>query len=361
MKAWIQIYLLPGAVLQSVMIGGGYGTGREVVEYFTRFGVGGGLLGIAVATLAVAVIFALSLELARAYRAYDYRSFFIVLLGPFWFLYEILVLCLFMLVIAVIGAAAGTILEQELGIPSWMGVSSVLVLVVILTFYGRDLVTKVLGVWSLALYAVFISYLVTVIWQRQVPFLDGLATMTVESGWLLSSLKYVFYNVTAIPVILYAAHAIETRAQAFTAGGIGALIGVVPALLLHLSFAAAYPEILDAQLPVYALLGMVGSAVLTGAYLAVLFGTFIETGAGNIQGFVERLQTWWGERTGGEIPQVARAAIAGLAMFLAGSLSALGIVDLIASGYGTLAWGFFACYVVPLLTIGVWRIVRAGR
>ena len=31
----LKIYLLPGAVLQSVMIGGGYGTGRELVEFFT--------------------------------------------------------------------------------------------------------------------------------------------------------------------------------------------------------------------------------------------------------------------------------------------------------------------------------------
>ena len=47
------------------MIGGGYGTGREVVEYFTRFGAGPGLLGLALAGVGIAVVFALSLELAR--------------------------------------------------------------------------------------------------------------------------------------------------------------------------------------------------------------------------------------------------------------------------------------------------------
>jgi uncharacterized membrane protein YkvI len=107
MKRWIQVYLLPGAVLQSVMVGGGYGTGREVVEFFTRFGMWGGIAGIAVATIAIAVVFALSLEIARAHRAFDYRSFFIVLLGPFWVLYEVLLIALVMLVLAVIGAAAG--------------------------------------------------------------------------------------------------------------------------------------------------------------------------------------------------------------------------------------------------------------
>lgn len=39
----VEVYLIPGAVFQSIVVAGGYGTGRELVEYFTRFGVGGGL------------------------------------------------------------------------------------------------------------------------------------------------------------------------------------------------------------------------------------------------------------------------------------------------------------------------------
>ena len=42
------MYFLPGAVMQSIMIGGGYGTGREISEYFTQYGMGRGLLGLCV-------------------------------------------------------------------------------------------------------------------------------------------------------------------------------------------------------------------------------------------------------------------------------------------------------------------------
>jgi Uncharacterized membrane protein len=92
----------------------------------------------------------------------------------------------------------------------------------------------------------------------------------------------------------------------------------------------------------------------------VLFGTFIETGVGDIQGFLERLQSWWGERTGGELAPWFRALVAAVTMILAGALSALGVAELIASGYGTLSWGFMLVYVLPLLTIGMWRIARSG-
>ncbi|MBL0915378.1 MAG: hypothetical protein IBJ13_07635 [Sphingopyxis sp.] len=36
----------------------------------------------------------------------------------------------------------------------------------------------------------------------------------------------------------------------------------------------------------------------------------------------------------------------------------IGLVDLIASGYRFLAWLFLAVFVVPLITIGTWRLLR---
>ena len=41
-----QKYFLPGFVFQSVVIGGGYGTGRELVEFFLTDGPAAGLIGI---------------------------------------------------------------------------------------------------------------------------------------------------------------------------------------------------------------------------------------------------------------------------------------------------------------------------
>src|SRR3546814_6883179 len=49
------------------------------------------------------------------------------------------------------------------------------------------------------------------------------------------------------------------------------------------------------------------------------------------------------------------AAILTGCMFVAG---AIGLVDLIASGYRFLAWLFLAVYLAPLLTIGTWRLLR---
>ena len=77
-------YLLPGFIFQSVIIAGGYGTGRELVEFFLSQGPMGGLLGIIVATLIFSAVSMATFELARMWSAYDYRRFFQKLLGRGW-------------------------------------------------------------------------------------------------------------------------------------------------------------------------------------------------------------------------------------------------------------------------------------
>ena len=98
MSRFLRLYIVPGAVIQSVMIGGGYGTGREIVEYFTSYGALGGIFGICVAFVVLATVTSLTFEFARVFRAYDYRHFFKHLLGPAWVVFEVLIILLFLLI-----------------------------------------------------------------------------------------------------------------------------------------------------------------------------------------------------------------------------------------------------------------------
>jgi uncharacterized membrane protein YkvI len=356
MTRWIRIYLVPGAVMQSVMIGGAYGTGREVTEFFTRFGMGGGLYGLCVAMALISTIFALSLAVAQTFGAYDYRRFAKVLLGRGWFLYEILAMILVLLVLAVITSASGTLLAEEFGLPDFTGAILVFALVGMLVFFGRSWVTTILSYWSLILYAVFLLYLVSVF-----IFLDPTAeasAMTVHPGWLRSAFQYTLYNISAIPIVLYAARAIDTRRQALIAGAIGGCIATAPAIMLHLSLAVDYPRIIGEELPVYYLLGLINLPVLSLAYILVLLGTFVETAAGNIQGIIERIDNTLLERRGFALSRGKHALIALGIMITALLLSLAGIVDLVARGYGSVAWGFLFAYAAPLCSVGVYRLLK---
>ena len=93
MRQLFLIFLLPGVAFQSIIVAGGYGTGQELSVFFLSLGAREGLLGLALIPIPVISIAAiLSFELARLYQAYNYRTFFQLLLGRAWFAWEILFL-----------------------------------------------------------------------------------------------------------------------------------------------------------------------------------------------------------------------------------------------------------------------------
>jgi uncharacterized membrane protein YkvI len=119
---------------------------------------------------------------------------------------------------------------------------------------------------------------------------------------------------------------------------------------------AGYPGIVEQTLPVYAVIAELGLGPLLVLYVVGLFGTFIETGAGFIQGINERIDAYLLESRGVALGKPARAGVAVLGVTASLSLGTFGLIALIARGYGTIAWGFFAVYVVPIVTIGLYRI-----
>jgi uncharacterized membrane protein YkvI len=355
---FFRIYIVPGAVFQSVMVGGGYGTGREIVEYFTSYGGGGGLLGIGVAWLALALVLATTFEFARSFGTYDYRHFFKQLLGRGWVAFEILFILLFLLVLAVLASAAGNILQDHFGIPYTFGLMIMLIAIGILAFYGQELIKQVLTFWSFFLYAVFITFFVTVFSQQGVSIADALAQADVLDGWWQSGLRYAMYNVAIVPLLLYVVRGFETRGEAVRSGLVAGVIAMAPALIFQVTFLTAWPAVLDQSIPVYWMIGQLGSSGLVVVYTIMLFGTFIETGAGVLQGINDRIDGYLKDEHNTALDPLSRAGIAVAAILVSAGLSLWGITALIAKGYGTMAWGFLLVYVIPLLTIGIYRLAR---
>ncbi len=359
-RPFVKKYLIPGAVFQSVLVGGGYGTGREIVEFFTQYGGGGGVLGLIVTVLCWWLVLAVTWEFARIFQLYDYRSFFKQLLGRWWVLFEILFILMFLLVLAVVASAAGEILQTRFGIPYAVGILAMLVLVGALTFFGRDIVTKSLALWTVFLYGMFIFYFAAAFLENGEAIGAQIAMWEVGSGWGVSGFQYAMYNLFIIPAILFSTRALETRKEVIGSAGAASFICAVPALMFHVSFLGDFENVLAQEIPVFFVITSLGIGALLVIYLIALFGTFIETGAGLIQGSIERVDGYLRETRRRTLAPIHRALLAVAGIGLSAGLATLGIIPLIARGYGTIAWGFFAVYVIPVLTIGVWQLRRAG-
>ena len=356
MRSVIQKYLLPGLVFQSVIIGGGYGTGREIAEFFLVHGAVGGLLGMAAATLCWSFILAVSFEFARVSRGYNYRTFFKALLGPAWRLFEILYLAIAVLVLSVLGSAAGEMLSAALGWPGMIGSLLLLAAVGLLAYLGSKTIERALAFWSLLLYAVYAVFIVWVATAAGDDIVDALSAGEITGAWHLDGLRYASYHLIALGAVLFVLPYLSTRREALVSGAIAGVVGVVPGVFIFLAMLAQYPEIQSQPVPVLALLQGLNSLWFFVVFQIVLFGTFIETGVGIVHALNERVASVFSEKNMA-FPHWARLAIAvgvlGSAMFLA---RAVGIIDLIARGYGALSYAFIAVVVLPLLTVGVFKI-----
>jgi uncharacterized membrane protein YkvI len=280
------------------------------------------------------------------------------LLGPAWFLFEILYAMMLVLVLAVVASAAGEILQEQFNLPYLVGLGAMLILVAVLMFYGRDTIARALTTWTFILYAVFGLYILTVFRQAGGQITERFQEAEVLAGWGLSGFKYAMYNLAIAPAILFATRDIVTRKEALLSGFFSAIICLIPGLLFHISFSSALPEILSEEIPLYWMIGRLGASVLLMLYIIVLFGTFVETGAGYIQGVNERIDGYLEEQGGASMKRVHRIVLGVGGMLLSAGLALFGIVRLIAEGYGLISWGFFAVYVIPVVGFGLYHLVK---
>jgi len=353
-------FILPGLISQSVVIAGGYGTGRELVEYFGNFGSLGGILGMALVTTTLwAVVYAASYEFARTFKVYDYRGFFKELLGPGWMLYEVCYLVLLLIVLGVVGAASGSIFKQAFGLPPLVGAALFLAGVVTLTFFGSYVIEVALSWWSFVLYAVFLLFLFVGLAKVGGQISANLASGDIREGWALGGFKYAFYNLGTLPAVLFALNYIETRREAIISGVLTSVLTILPGFFLYLVLMGFYPGILEAELPAYTILSQIAPWLLP-IFLVVLFGTMIETAVGFIHAVNERVNSWMVDRRNTELTKANRGVLGGVMGLIGLGVASFGLIGLIAKGYGTISWGFFLLHGVGLFTIGLYKMSKKG-
>ncbi len=353
-------YLLPGFMFQSVVIAGGYGTGRELAEYFLSHGPVGGLLAMTVSTVVWSVVCIAAYEFARAFKAFEYRSFFQRLLGRWWFLFEVLYVTMMMLVLAVIAASAGSILQETFGFPYLVGVVGIMGLVGLLVFGGNEVIEKAFSSWSGVLYLVYFAFFVWCASRFGPEIGESFAAGAVEGNWFWDGLRYAGYNLGVLPAVLITIRHHRNQRDTFVAGLLTGPIAMMPALFFFVAIAGEYPGILGAEVPVSHMLELIGSRPFQIAFWVMVFGTLVETGAGMIHALNERIANAAGERGRG-LSAGLRVASAVSVLTLGALIAQFGLTRLVAQGYGYITYGWWIVFIVPVLTWGVYMARRERR
>ena len=358
-SSWFRRYLLPGFAFKAVVIGGGYATGRELAVFFLPSGPLGGVLGMLLAMLVWSGVCAATFAFAQATAAYDYRRFFRELLGPGWVVYEIAYLLFLVLVLAVFGAAAGAIGAAMLGWPPLAGTLCLMIGIAGFVAFGNESVEQLFKWVTFFLYGVYAVFVVLALTTFGDRVAANFAAPAASDGWVIGGLTYAGYNIVGAVIILPALRHLTSRRDAVIAGLAAGPLAMLPAVLFFVCMVAFYPAIGKATQPSDFLLQRLGLPWFHALFQLMLFLALLESGSGIVHAINERVASSFaaGGRT---LSTPMRLAVA--SALLVGSIflaDRYGMVALIASGYRLLALVFLVVYVLPLLTLGVWRLVQA--
>ena len=362
-------YILPGVLLQSVLIGGGYATGREIYSYGAKFGAMGWISGLTIG-LGFALFAFLTFEICRIYKVYDYKNYIRQVIGPLWPVMDILTVLIAIVLIAVMAAATGSIFEQ-VGLPNILGSVVIVFLCGLLNFKGSKVIEKFESVGTVLLYGGYILFTIIVLVKKggNIPQVFAAMDTSAVGGsvtlplCIWTGILYVAYNINAIPMGMFSLTRQTKRKETLVSGIIAGLLMVIPWFLSYFAMMCFYGDTsivgADVATPWMEMIKAVnGGPVLLGLFSLVMGWTLVETATGCIHMIIDRFDVALAERGNAKMSDRKRGLITVATLIAALLLSRIGVVTLIEKGYSYLSYGFILFYLLPTLIIGGYKILR---
>jgi len=271
----------------SVILGAGFASGQELLQYFVGYGTSG-IWGLMIS----GVIFAFTgwavLDICRRENLRSYKSLMTHLLGNrLGFAAEIMVAVFLFVLFAAMLSAGGAMLEQSSDIPFTVGVLGVALAALVVLWFGLEGMVWINIILTPLMVAggVFIG-LYTFFNRTAAAFFQDV----IVPGWILAAMAYASYNIVTSLSVLSSVSKLAERPRDCAVGGIvgGAvltLLGLCMALPLYLHFA----DVISVEIPFLVVVVGYGQ-VFSTMYLVLMLCAIITTAISNAFAFVEWLR-----------------------------------------------------------------------
>lgn len=268
------------------VIGAGFASGQEAIQFFLVFGYRG-LWGIILATALLAFFGALTLYLTRATGIDNYRDFINIVLGKRIGKWTDLCLAVFLWTgLAIMLAGSGSVFAEHLAVSPYLGTTVTALMVAMVLLGGVNRV-----VWlNTALVPILVGVALVVIATGltrsgiSAPLPEAVPPMLLGKTWWIASILYVSYNL-AIGTVLLVSLGDKGTVAGGVLGGLGlgvVLMAMAIALELH------YPAASQYEVPMLYVAG-VRYPGLRVAYALVLWFAMATTAVADGYGLASRL------------------------------------------------------------------------
>ncbi len=274
------------------VVGAGFATGQEILQFFTKFGIMG-LAGILVSTIMFILFGYIIMDLGKKLGAHSHLEIIKYsdngMTGKI--IDSIITFFLFGSFTSMI-AGTGALFIQQFGLTSLMGNILMAVITAVTVLTGINGVINSISFVVPFLLAAVIGTSLFSITGSPPDFTSSLVPSggsIIISNWLLSSILYVSYNIIISVAILgpLGAEAKDRRAVKIGAilGGLGLGLGSV---MIFLALSGNISEIINLEVPMIYVAGKISYPAQL-AYAVVLIAEIYTTAVGSLYGFVSRI------------------------------------------------------------------------
>jgi len=366
-REWYPIFAV-GFTYAAMLMGGGFSTGREIIQFHVRFGKGG-IFSLIIAAITLSYVGIVALSLAVQWKSYDYKSFILNLYRTFlpeslapkaFSVYDVLMVITSPIGGAVMIAAFAAMLVKETGMAYGLATAIGALIILVLVMLGGKVV-RAFGFWGSVGIVIGIAIALAYIFEPSKSFSRiASAGFPLGGGWALSGILYMAYNAACIMAAISIAEVLPDRFSAITAGWIGGITAVLCYTFVYLVEMMYYPQILSEPLPLWFAFSAAGTSALRFIYDIVLSLAVLTTGVGGVLILVKRFMPVLTPKFGGR-ESLSRFTLSILVILAGLGLSFFGIIQLIAVGYTAMALLGILFFVVPVILFGSWQFWRKKK
>ena len=290
MTAWWRSLQVAFTFIGTV-VGAGFASGREVMQFFTRFGNSGVILILAATVLFVWVGSKIML-LAAGLKARSYEDLNKHLFGErFGRWSSHLMLFILLAVNAIMLAGGGTIFSEHLGMNYQVGMLLTMLACFLLLRKGMSAILAI-NTFVVPIMMLFTVYLLVDTMQNYPGFSAGMSAMHVSSPWAagMSPLLYGAFNLSLAQAVLVPLGSSIGDPRVLRRGAWMGGVGIGTLLLAgHFTMIAHMPEIALLDIPMGGIAQQFG-VWIHGIYILLIYSEIFTTLVSDIFGLNTQLQ-----------------------------------------------------------------------
>ncbi|MGD9567968.1 MAG: hypothetical protein AB7V48_06530 [Sedimentibacter sp.] len=288
-KNGVSTLKVAGAYIGTV-VGAGFATGQEILQFFTRFGLMG-LAGLVIATVMFIMFGYIIMDLGNKLRANSHYEIIKYAGGrKLGTIIDIIITFFLFGSFTAMIAGTGALVWQQFKLPIFFGNLFMAVITAFTVLTGIKGIINIISMVVPFLLVAVVSVSIYSILTSTTGFTSSviLSESSLLSNWLIASVLYVSYNIITSIAVLgplgFQAQDKKIIIRGAVLGGFGLGLGAV---MINLALSSNLSEMANIEVPMLKIAGKMSDKIQT-VYAVVLIAEIYTTAVGSLYGFVSR-------------------------------------------------------------------------